>query len=195
MLRGLKGVTGMRIERGSRMPRFFFQSGRPGWLFTSAPHRSGRAGLPHPALRIAGLLRCGVSSCSGWLGPLHFSRFHPLAKLTHLPPTLVNTLLKARDIARNAGLRYVYIGNVREVSDAGTTTCPTCKRAIIERDIFAPHAMSVKNEMGAHCRAKIAGVWKARRNSHSTPASKVQLRRIQERSWSMRDSKADLNST
>ena len=42
--------------------------------------------------------------------PLHFSRFTPLHKLTHLPITSVGTLNKARDIAKSEGLKYVYIG-------------------------------------------------------------------------------------
>ena len=51
--------------------------------------------------------------------PLHFSRFHPHHKLSHLPPTPTDVLLEAREIARTAGLHYVYVGNVRDVEDAG----------------------------------------------------------------------------
>ena len=72
----------------------------------------------------------------GWLvdnlgpdRPLHFSRFNPQHKLDHLPPTPIDILVQAREAARAAGLRYVYIGNVREVADAGTTYCPNCRRA------------------------------------------------------------------
>ena len=44
--------------------------------------------------------------------PLHFSRFHPAHKLTHLPPTPVDMLLEAREVARSAGLHFVYVGQL-----------------------------------------------------------------------------------
>jgi pyruvate formate lyase activating enzyme len=102
----------------------------------------------------------------GWLvenlGPdqvLHFSRFQPQHKLSHLPPTPVDTLLKARAIALAAGLRYVYVGNVRGVPDVETTFCPNCKKALIERDIFAVTALRLEAGKCNFCQTKIAGVW------------------------------------
>ena len=91
--------------------------------------------------------------------PLHFSRFHPEHKLTHLTPTPVETLLKAREAARAEGLHYVYIGNVPGLPDAETTFCPGCKQPVIRRDIFAVTAMDLAAGKCAHCGAKIAGVW------------------------------------
>jgi len=46
--------------------------------------------------------------------PLHFSRFHPQYKLTNLPPTPVETLERAREIALEEGMRFVYVGAVIE---------------------------------------------------------------------------------
>lgn len=91
--------------------------------------------------------------------PLHFSRFHPQHQLTHLPPTPVETLVKARATARAAGLRYVYLGNVRGVADAETTFCPGCKRPVIERDLFAVKRMDIDQGRCRRCRTSIAGVW------------------------------------
>jgi pyruvate formate lyase activating enzyme len=91
--------------------------------------------------------------------PLHFSRFHPAHKLTHLPPTPVDTLLEARDIARRAGLNFVYVGNCPEVSDGETTFCPQCKKAIVERSIFSVVAMRMAKGKCQSCGARIAGVW------------------------------------
>jgi pyruvate formate lyase activating enzyme len=91
--------------------------------------------------------------------PLHFSRFHPQHKLTHLSPTPVDTLRKARDLARSAGLRYVYIGNVLEVSDAGTTWCPGCKRAVVERQIYAITRLDIQQGKCRYCQTPIAGRW------------------------------------
>jgi pyruvate formate lyase activating enzyme len=93
--------------------------------------------------------------------PLHFSRFHPEHKLTHLPPTPVDTLVRARDLARSAGLRYVYLGNVRGVPGAETTCCPNCRQAVVERDGFAVTALRLHDGRCPHCQTKIAGVWAA----------------------------------
>jgi pyruvate formate lyase activating enzyme len=91
--------------------------------------------------------------------PLHFSRFHPAHKLEHLPPTPVDTLVEARDIARRAGLRYAYVGNVRDLPDAETTFCPNCHRAIVERDIFAVTRLDIADGKCKFCQTRIAGVW------------------------------------
>jgi len=107
-----------------------------------------------------------IRRMSGWIvkelgpdQPLHFSRFQPLHKLTHLTPTPVETLVHARDIARKEGLHFAYIGNVPGLVDAGTTWCPGCKKPIVERAIFDV----VRNEVvGGKCRfcgTTIAGVW------------------------------------
>ena len=68
--------------------------------------------------------------------PLHFTAFHPDWKLADLPPTPVATLKRARKIARSAGLHYVYTGNVHD-PEGGTTYCPSCEKAVIERDWYA----------------------------------------------------------
>lgn len=92
--------------------------------------------------------------------PIHFSRFHPEHKLTHLPPTPIDILLKAREIARSQGLKYVYLGNVREVDDAETTYCPNCKKPIIYRDIFSVTQIDLIDGRCKYCNEKIPGVWK-----------------------------------
>jgi pyruvate formate lyase activating enzyme len=91
--------------------------------------------------------------------PLHFSRFHPAHKLLHLPPTPLEILLEARDIARQAGLRYVYLGNVHEVADAGTTYCPGCHRPVIDRIGFTARMLNLRDAKCASCKTPIAGVW------------------------------------
>jgi pyruvate formate lyase activating enzyme len=91
--------------------------------------------------------------------PLHFSRFHPQHKLAHLSPTPVDTLVKAREAARTEGLHYVYIGNVPGLAGAETTFCPNCKKAVIERDIFAVTALHLEAGRCRFCRTRIAGVW------------------------------------
>ena len=65
--------------------------------------------------------------------PLHFTAFHPDFKMTDLPPTPPATVARARRIAMDEGLRYVYTGNVHD-REGGTTFCPRCRAALIVRD-------------------------------------------------------------
>lgn len=68
--------------------------------------------------------------------PLHFSAFHPDYKMTAIPPTPPETLRRARTIARQAGLRHVYTGNVHD-REGDTTSCPSCGEDLIVRDWYA----------------------------------------------------------
>jgi len=88
--------------------------------------------------------------------PLHLSAFHPAFQLTDRPRTPAATLTRARAIAMEAGLRYVYTGNV--VDPAGQTTwCPGCGAAVIERDGFAVGAVRLAGGACAACGTPIAG--------------------------------------
>ena len=64
--------------------------------------------------------------------PLHFTAFHPDFKLTGRPRTPPATLQQARQIARSAGIKYCYVGNVHD-NEGQTTYCPACQRALIRR--------------------------------------------------------------
>ena len=90
--------------------------------------------------------------------PLHFSRFFPLYKLTSLPYTPLAILDKARAIAMNSGIKYVYIGNV-PATLAENTYCPGCKKVIIERKGFTILTNNIQNSNCKFCGTKIAGVW------------------------------------
>ena len=109
-----------------------------------------------------------ITRMCGWIvknlgpdQPIHFSRFHPQHKLSHLPPTPVEILLQAQDIARRAGLRYAYVGNVPGLPDAETTFCPNCKRAVITRDIYTITGVHLDGGKCKFCQTAIAGVWTA----------------------------------
>ncbi len=96
--------------------------------------------------------------------PLHFSRFHPQYKLDRLPETPLPVLLKARSIARTAGLHYVYVGNAPGVQDAETTFCPECGKAVVRRVIYRVDIQDRKDIAGGKCKfcgMEIAGVWSA----------------------------------
>ncbi len=90
--------------------------------------------------------------------PLHFLRFHPMHKLTHLPPTPVSTLDKAREIALAAGMKYVYIGNVPG-SQAVNTFCPKCGKLLIERQGYSILQNNISSSKCKFCQEKIDGIW------------------------------------
>ena len=90
--------------------------------------------------------------------PLSFSRFFPLYKLKDLPYTPLDILEKAREIATNAGIKYVYIGNVPG-SPWESTYCPNCKKMIIERKGFTILSNYIKDSACKFCGTKIPGVW------------------------------------
>ena len=89
--------------------------------------------------------------------PIHFSRFFPSYKLKDLPPTPWETLKEARDIGREAGLRYVYIGNIR--SEGENTYCPACKRLLIERIGYFVKQNHIVKGSCRFCSKRIAGRW------------------------------------
>jgi len=64
--------------------------------------------------------------------PLHFTAFHPDFKMREKPRTPVATLKRAREIARNMGVKFVYLGNVLD-REGQTTRCPACQRILICR--------------------------------------------------------------
>jgi len=102
---------------------------------------------------------CMWLSANGFAdNPLHFSRFHPLHKLTSLPYTPVDVLEKARNIALKTGIHYVYIGNVPG-TPAESTYCPSCKKIVIERRGFAILANNMNKDACKFCNTKINGVW------------------------------------
>jgi len=65
--------------------------------------------------------------------PLHFTAFHPDHKMTDIPATPASTLTRARRIAMDAGLNYVYTGNVHDAA-GGSTYCRGCRKPLIVRD-------------------------------------------------------------
>lgn len=90
--------------------------------------------------------------------PLHFSRFFPQYKLQNLPPTPGETMRRAREIAIEEGLKFVYTGNIAE-PEAETTYCPKSKTPAIIRQ---GHLMIENHLKNGACSdgEKIPGIWK-----------------------------------
>ena len=90
--------------------------------------------------------------------PLHFLRFFPTYKLLRLPPTPIETLETARQIAIDAELNYVSIGNVPG-HKANSTFCPQCGETIINRIHFNVMAKYIYEGKCAFCGYEIPGIW------------------------------------
>ena len=91
--------------------------------------------------------------------PLHFSRFQPQYRLRNLPPTPGETLDRARQEALDAGLRFVYVGNVLG-HEGNSTYCPRDGTLLIRRVGF----LITENRLTADgrcptCNQVIPGVW------------------------------------
>lgn len=91
--------------------------------------------------------------------PVHFLRFFPHFQMKSKPSTPVSTLESARKTAQDAGLKHVYLGNVRN-SDAEDTFCPHCGKKIIDRNGYRIGSFHV-TENGAcdFCNKSINGIW------------------------------------
>ncbi|HHS12159.1 MAG TPA: AmmeMemoRadiSam system radical SAM enzyme [bacterium] len=92
--------------------------------------------------------------------PLHFSRFYPKYKLKNLPPTPITALEKARNLCLDAGLHYVYIGNVPG-HEGENTYCPQCHKMLIQRLGYRIIKNHIQNGRCLHCGNEIAGVWQS----------------------------------
>jgi pyruvate formate lyase activating enzyme len=106
--------------------------------------------------KIAGFL-AGISIDVPW----HVTAFHPGYKMQDPGPTPPATLLRAYEIGKSAGLRYVYPGNIHGgVGDLEDTYCPSCGARVINRVGFYVRQNRMKTPGRCpSCDGPIAGVW------------------------------------
>ena len=89
--------------------------------------------------------------------PWHISRFHPMYKMLDRSPTSVRILERARKIGLEAGLRYVYTGNVP--GDAGEDTfCSHCGQLLVDRMGFQILKYQIKEKKCPKCGSPVDGV-------------------------------------
>lgn len=88
--------------------------------------------------------------------PIHFTAFHPDFKLQDRDGMPIETLLRAYDIAKTAGMKHAYVGNVHDVRHQ-STYCPECKNLLIERDWHALGTYNLIGDKCRHCSTSIAG--------------------------------------
>ncbi len=90
--------------------------------------------------------------------PWHISRFHPTYRLTDIPSTPPDTIQRARDLGYEAGLKYVYTGNLP--GDEGEKTfCHNCGELLIDRFGFTVTKNRIKENLCPECGSEIPGVW------------------------------------
>ena len=90
--------------------------------------------------------------------PWHVSRFYPAFQMIDLPPTPIETLRKARKIGLEAGLRYVYQGNVP--GEGENTHCSNCGESLIERYGYRVTKNKIEDSRCPECGALMDGVWR-----------------------------------
>ena len=91
--------------------------------------------------------------------PLHFSRFVPSFQLQNLPPTPIEKLEEAYKIAKDVGLKYIYIGNVPGHTFENTY-CPKCGKIAVARIGYEILENNIVDGKCKSCGEKIAGIWK-----------------------------------
>ena len=90
--------------------------------------------------------------------PMHFTRFHPTYRVTNLPRTPVATIERCREIALEAGVHYVYAGNVRG-HPGENTYCHSCRERLIHRYGFHIRSNKIEDGKCPKCGTSIPGVW------------------------------------
>ncbi len=113
--------------------------------------------------------------------PLHFSAFHPDYRMTDTPATPAGTLVRAWRIARAAGARYVYTGNIHH-RETGSTYCHECGLLLIGRDWYRLDTWNLTSEGACpRCGTRCAGVFEAKPGTWGRKRVPVRLKEFAER--------------
>lgn len=107
---------------------------------------------------------CEIRECAEFISkelgvetPWHISRFFPNYEMNNTPPTPEETLLRARDIGQEAGLKHIYVGNI-SVKDGQNTFCSKCGELLVERKGYVVAANRISDGCCAYCGKSVAGV-------------------------------------
>ncbi len=101
-------------------------------------------------------LAAWIKACLGAETPWHVTRFHPHHQLMHVAPTPIATLERVRSLGKEAGLWYVYLGNVPG-HEGENTWCHACGKLLIERYIFDVLRNNIRNSACPACGTVIPG--------------------------------------
>lgn len=99
--------------------------------------------------------------------PWHVTAFHPDYKMTDPSRTSISTLIRAAEIGQEAGLNYVYAGNIPgHVGEYENTYCPDCRTSLIERSGYVIRDYHITSTGKCpNCDATIPGIWTDRPDS------------------------------
>jgi len=89
--------------------------------------------------------------------PWHLSAFFPSYKMMEIEPTDRESLLRAWEIGKDAGLRHVYCGNLPAIHE--DTVCYQCRKTLIRRVGFSVEFNRIADGRCPFCATAIAGVW------------------------------------
>lgn len=90
--------------------------------------------------------------------PLHFTAFHPTFKMMNKERTPISTLIRARSIAVQQGIKYCYLGNVHN-EEGQTTFCPNCNEPLVKRDWHSVNYNKIKDGKCFKCGQIISGIF------------------------------------
>ncbi len=121
------------------------------WVEVTTLIVTGENDSPEELKKIAGFL-AGLDKGIPW----HISRFYPQYKMDDLESTPMNVMNRAYEIGREAGLRYVYLGNV--TGEGNNTYCSQCHELLIERIGFSVRKYRIKEGKCSQCATPIQGV-------------------------------------
>ena len=88
--------------------------------------------------------------------PVHFSAFHPDFRMQDRARTPHEKLIEAHAIARQTGLKYVYVGNVHDV-ERQSTYCSHCQQLLIERDWYQLGVYALDGDRCRACQTQLPG--------------------------------------
>jgi len=93
--------------------------------------------------------------------PWHVTAFHQNYRLTHTPNTTPEDLLRAAEIGKNAGLRYIYTGNLPGATgEMENTRCPNCGESLVQRIGFRILRSRIHSDgVCPSCNNSIPGIW------------------------------------
>ena len=90
----------------------------------------------------------------GELTPWHVTRFHPQYELLDIPPTPVATLDRAWNIGKQAGLRFIYVGNLHG-HEGENTICYSCQRTVVQRSGYITDPAGLDGSACRFCGAEL----------------------------------------
>lgn len=90
----------------------------------------------------------------GEMTPWHVTRFYPQYKMAHLPPTPVGSLEMAYNIGKEAGLKFVYTGNVPG-HEMENTYCYSCGKLVVKREGYTTTILGLNGSKCRYCGAEL----------------------------------------